>query len=228
VPVPGDAASAFAPSSPAGKHGTWAFAVDLPSITGRRHTLRRSSFPTRASAQAELNRILACERTGITIDDHQTVADWLATKALTLKPTTTAHYTDYLTKDLIPALGEIRLKKLSHQHVAQFVRIQLDAGRGPITLRRRVATLSSALNNAVRQRRLTHNAAIPKPVRPQRICWTPEAVTFLQLCAEINDPPNRTVRSPHRHRHTQRRSLRPATTSTSTTESRTPAKHCPM
>lgn len=180
-----------------GKHGTWAFAVDLPSIIGRRRTLRRSGFDTKAHAQSELDRVLACERTGVIIDDRQTVADyltgWLATKALTLKPTTMAGYTDYITKDLIPALGGIRLEQLSHQHIAQFVRIQLDADRGPVTLRRCVATLSSALNDAVRQRRLTHNAAqytaVPRPAKPQRVCWTPsEAVTFLRYCADINDP----------------------------------------
>lgn len=180
-----------------GKHGTWAFAVDLPSITGRRRTLRRSGFDTKAHAQAELDRILACERTGVVIDDRQTVADyltdWLATKALTLKPTTMARYTDYVTKDLAPALGGIRLEKLSHQHIAQFVRAQLDSDRGPVTLRRCIATLSSALNDAVRQRRLTHNAAqytaIPRPPKPQRVCWTPgEAVTFLRYCADIRDP----------------------------------------
>ncbi|MGW1680915.1 site-specific integrase [Saccharopolyspora sp. NPDC002376] len=185
------------PKLAAGKHGTWAFAVDLPSITGRRRTLRRSGYDTRAHALAELNRVLACERSGVAIDDRQTVADyltdWLATKTLTLKPTTIARYTDYIIKNLIPALGEIRLEKLSHQHVTEFVHAQLDAGRGPVTLRRCIATLSSALNDAVRQRRLTHNAAkytvIPQPPKPQRICWTPaEAVRFLAHCADINDP----------------------------------------
>lgn len=185
------------PKLATGKHGTWAFAVDMPTITGHRRTLRRSGFTTKAHAQGELNRILTCERTGVVIDDRQTVADyltdWLTTKALSLKPTTIASYTDYISKDLVPALGGIRLEKLTHQHIAQFVRTQLDAGRGPVTLRRCIATLSSALNDAVRQRRLDHNAAqytiVPRPPEPQRVCWTPtEAVTFLQYCADIDDP----------------------------------------
>ncbi|MGW3473614.1 hypothetical protein ACWDKQ_35410 [Saccharopolyspora sp. NPDC000995] len=141
------------------KHRTWAFAVDLPSITGRRRTLRRSGFTTRAHAQTELNRILGCERTGVAIDDRETIADyltdWLATKALTLKPTTMARYTDYLTKTASPPSARSGWKNSATSNVAQFVRTQLDAGRGPITLRRCVATLSSALNDAVHQRRLT-------------------------------------------------------------------------
>jgi integrase len=68
-----------------------------------------------------------------------------------------------------------------------------DAGRGLITLRRCIATLSSALTDAIRQHRLAHNAAryitIPRPPRYERICWTPgQAVTFLRHCANVCDP----------------------------------------
>jgi integrase len=56
-----------------------------------------------------------------------------------------------------------------------------------------VATLSSALTDALRQRRLPHNAAryatIPRPPTPQRICWTPtQACTFLRHCHQLDDP----------------------------------------
>ena len=29
------------------RHGTWTFAVDMPSLTGKRTTMRRGGFPTR-------------------------------------------------------------------------------------------------------------------------------------------------------------------------------------
>ena len=68
-----------------------------------------------------------------------------------------------------------------------------DALRGPVTVRRCVATLSSALNDAVRQRRLTDNAArytaIPLPRRAERPCWTiDETAAFLRHCREVDDP----------------------------------------
>lgn len=98
---------------------------------------------------AALARVLECERTGNWLDDTQTVADnltsWLADKTLTLKPTTIANYTAYL----IPAMGAVRLEKLDQFHIARFIHNQLSAGRRPITLRRCVATLSSALNDAL-------------------------------------------------------------------------------
>lgn len=128
-------------------HGRWAFAVDLPSLSGRRRTMRRCGYPTQTDARAALRHVLECERASVHLDDRQTVADylidWLAGKAVALKPTTLVRYQDYITKDLIPALGAIRLEQLSHQHLACFIRDQLAAGRGPITLRHCVATLSA-------------------------------------------------------------------------------------
>ena len=135
--------------------------------------MRRSGYKTRSDARAALARVLECERAGVYVDDAQTVADylvgWLDAKARLLKPTTVARYRDYLHNDLLPAFGAVRLERLTHQHVDQFVRTQLASGRGPVTVRRCIATLSSALNDAIRQRRLTHNAArytaIPLPRR---------------------------------------------------------------
>ncbi|MET7395966.1 tyrosine-type recombinase/integrase [Dactylosporangium sp. NPDC005572] len=179
------------------RHGSWSFAVDVPALTGRRTTLRRGGYPTKHAAQTALAQVLDCERTSVHLDDRETVAGylagWLDAKRRELKPTTMARYTDYVAKDLIPALGAIRLERLSHQHIGQFVRTQLAAGRGPVTLRRCIATLSSALNDAVRHRRLAHNPArhtvLPKTPRVERTCWTAaEAAAFLRHCHTVDDP----------------------------------------
>jgi integrase len=179
------------------RHGSWGFAVDVPSLEDRRTTMRRGGFATRTGARAALAWVLDCERAGVFLDDRETVADylagWLEAKARTLKPTTMARYTDYVTKDLIPALGAIKLERLGHQHISQFVRTQLAAGRGPVTLRRCISTLSSALNDAVRQRRLAHNPArytvLPKVPKVERPCWTAaEAASFLRHCRDVDDP----------------------------------------
>ncbi len=179
------------------RHGNWAFAVDMPSPDHNRKTMRRSGHGTRSDARAALARVLECERAGVILDDAQTVADylvgWLDAKARRLKPTTVARYRDYLHNDLMPAFGAVRLERLTHQHVDHFVRGQLAAGRGPVTLRRCISTLSSALNDGIRQRRLTHNAArytaIPVPRRIERPCWTAEeAAAFLRHCHRVDDP----------------------------------------
>jgi hypothetical protein len=76
------------------RHGSWAFAVDLPSPDHKRTTTRRSGYDTRSDARAALAKALECQRAGVLLDDAQTVADyltgWLDAKARTLKPTTLA------------------------------------------------------------------------------------------------------------------------------------------
>jgi integrase len=62
-----------------------------------------------------------------------------------------------------------------------------------VTVRRCIATLSSALNDAIRQRRLTHNAArytaVPLPHRVERPCWSvEETAAFLRYCHQVDDP----------------------------------------
>ncbi|SDG33869.1 Site-specific recombinase XerD [Pseudonocardia oroxyli] len=121
------------------------------------------------------------------------LAAWLEFKAFGLKPTTMVRYTDYVHNDLIPAVGALRLEELSHHHVAEFIRRQLDAGRGLITLHRCVATLSSSLNDAVKQHRLMHNparyATVPRPPKRVYVCWSPaEAARFLRYCRAVDDP----------------------------------------
>ncbi|MEV5508608.1 tyrosine-type recombinase/integrase [Streptomyces orinoci] len=89
--------------------------------------------------------------------------------------------------DLVPALGKIKLDDLGYRHIAAFVRAQLSRGRGPVTVHRILATLSSALGEAVRHHRLDHNPArptiIPRPAAAERHIWTiDEAVSFLRYC----------------------------------------------
>ncbi|MFJ6619573.1 hypothetical protein ACIQOW_18575 [Kitasatospora sp. NPDC091335] len=75
-------------------HGRWAYAVDLPSASGKRETRRRSGFPDENAALTALQRFLAAERTGITLDETLTVAEylteWLLSKQEVLKATTFA------------------------------------------------------------------------------------------------------------------------------------------
>ncbi|MFE2443948.1 tyrosine-type recombinase/integrase [Streptomyces sp. NPDC059426] len=172
-------------------HGTWTFAVDLPSPDSRRHTVRRGGFPTQEAAAAALRRMLEGEDGGFSADPNQTVADylttWLTAKALVLKPTTMARYRNYVTADLIPALGQVRLDDLGYSHIAGFVHTQLAHGRGKVTVHRCLATLSSALGDAVKHHRLSHNPArptiIPRPPSVERRIWTRnEATHFLRYC----------------------------------------------
>ncbi|WP_236654564.1 tyrosine-type recombinase/integrase [Streptacidiphilus anmyonensis] len=174
-------------------HGTWTFAVDLPALEpgGHNRTVRRGGFPSEDEARTALHRYLAGRRIGINADPNQTVADyltqWLAGKRLTLKPTTWVRYRDYTVDDLTPALGAVRLDDLAYEHIQHFVQTQLAAGRGRPTVWHILATLSSALGEAVRTHRLPANVArptvIPRPAAAERTIWPPaQAVKFLRYC----------------------------------------------
>ncbi|WP_199335065.1 hypothetical protein [Streptomyces sp. GMR22] len=97
---------------------------------------------------------------------------WLAAKQLRLKPTTWVRYRDYVHHDLIPALRPIRLDEPAYEHIHHFLQAQLTAGRGRPTVWHILATLSSAIGDAVRQPRLPVNVArptvIPRPASVER------------------------------------------------------------
>jgi len=93
----------------------------------------------------------------------------LTAKALVLKPTTMVPYRNYVTADLIPALGQVRPDDLGHSHIASFVHTQL------------------ALGDAVKHHRLSHNPARPTiiprpPAAERRIRTLDEASRFLRYC----------------------------------------------
>ncbi|MEV7400005.1 site-specific integrase [Streptomyces sp. NPDC091267] len=176
-------------------HGTWGFAVDVPAPDHRRTTVRRGGFTNQDSADEALRRFLEGEAGGFEADPNQTVAayldTWLAAKALVLKPTTMARYRDYVRNDLVPAFGTLKLDQLAHRHIAVFVTGQLAAGRGRTTLYRCLATLSSALGDAVRQHRLPRTPASPpvlhRPPSPERRIWSAEeAARFLTHCHQTD------------------------------------------
>ncbi|MFG2973863.1 tyrosine-type recombinase/integrase [Streptomyces sp. NPDC048331] len=177
------------------EHGTWSFAVDVPAPDHRRTTVRRGGFPTQDTAEEALRQFLEGEAGGFDADPNQTVAAylnaWLTEKALVLKPTTMARYRGYVRNDLIPAFGTLKLDQLAHRHISAYVTCQLAAGRGRTTLYRCLATLSSALGDAVRQHRLPHNPASPpvlrRPPSPERRIWTAEeAARFLLHCHQAD------------------------------------------
>jgi integrase len=179
------------------KHGTWAFAADVPSVDNRRKTMRRSGYPTKGAAQRALTDVLARYGAGVTVDDRQTVAGylvaWLDSKRHGLKPKTMYRYTEIVTKELVPALGALPLEQLSHGHVATFIGELEGAGRGAPTIRYVHAVLSSALADAVKRRRLTHNVAqhvgLPPVHTAERVPWTAaQAVAFLDYAHRADDP----------------------------------------
>lgn len=108
----------------------------------------------------------------------------------TVRPTTARSYRQHVEKLLIPAMGDIALSKLRADHVVTaYDKIQAEhPTMGPTAMRRMHATLSSALNEAVKARRIDFNPAahvhLPRAPRPKVKPWEPaELGKFLDHAA---------------------------------------------
>ncbi len=188
------------------RHGSWGFVVDLGTgPDGKRRQLRRGGFATKAAAEQELTsrkreRDLGTwtDARGITVGSY--LSGWLDRKvsAAELRPTTSRSYRQHLDGYLLPHLGRLPLGDLRVHHVDTL----LDGIRtanatssrpvGPATQRRIVATLRSALNDAVGDRLLSWNPAshakIAKATRPKVHPWSAAEVgAFLDSVAGERD-----------------------------------------
>ncbi|WP_222270298.1 tyrosine-type recombinase/integrase [Modestobacter marinus] len=172
-----------------GKHGTWYFAVDLPGEAGKRRTMRRGGFTTKAAANRALADVTSRASQGVRVDDRETVATfltrWLQVKATEAKPTTLRSYRAHVDNVIVPAIGHVPIERLRAEHVEQLLVDALTGGRGPVTGRRIHATLRSALTYAVKTRRLPFNVASnvtpPNGARPEVQPWSAgELATFLR------------------------------------------------
>lgn len=158
-----------------------------PSTCRPQHTARHCAAAASTPATMPRQHLHGCSRasrpasTSTTGKPSPHTSRHGCAKARALKPTTIARYTDYVTKDLIPALGAIRLEQLAHRDVAEFIATQLAQGRKPITLRRCVATLSSALGHSVRSRRLPQRSAVRATAPP-----TPARTLLLDTTAGLH------------------------------------------
>ena len=188
------------------RHGSWGFVVDLGTgPDGRRRQVRRGGFATKTAAEVELTRLKGSRNDGTYTDARGvTVAgyltEWLARKVTAgeLRPTTARSYRQHLDGYLVPHLGRLPLGDLRVHHVDAM----LDAIRkanatsarpvGPATQRRIVATLRSALSDAVKSRLLSWNPAshakIGKATRPKVDPWsTTDVGAFLDAVAGERD-----------------------------------------
>jgi len=171
------------------EHGSWGFAVDLPHPVKKRDTHRRTGFASPAAAQAGLEILLDGEHTGVyeelRLTVEQYLLQWLAVREDALQPATYAHYEADVYQDLIPAFGQMRLADLRARHIESWIAGQRAARRGRTAIYRTSATLRTALNAAVRTRRIAYNPAEytlpPRPRAAERLCWSYEqAAAFLR------------------------------------------------
>lgn len=158
--------------------GRWCgkYAVELP--TGQRKT-RYVYAKTKKEAAAKLRAALAERDAGLVYDDGSlTVGEyldkWLEAVSGTVKARTLERYEMAVKPHLQPALGDLRLGRLTPLQVQAFYGEKLDAGLSARSVQILHATLYKALKQAVRWRLVPRNVcedvdpprALRKEVRP--------------------------------------------------------------
>ena len=190
-------------------NGTWRFVVDLgpgPDAKGvwreRRQAFRRG-FPTKKAALQVMDELRVASRAGTFVaPQRQTLKDfleveWLPAVRRQLAESTLDSYERNCRHHIIPALGGIQLQALDGAHLNRFYATLLETGRKrgnqspglkPRTVRYIHTIVHSALDDAVKWRRVTLNAAdqaTPPSAKsakaPEMATWTgPELATFLE------------------------------------------------
>lgn len=149
------------------RHGSWGFRASAgtvpdpkpgaPEHRKRRYVQEWGYKTAREAPEARDAALRKLKGQGERFFDRTTVGEfvteWLdrLERQGEIRPSTARMYRTYIEKDIVPALGDKRLVKLTRNDVAQFVDALRDAGRGATTVRRIHATLSSALSAAVKR-----------------------------------------------------------------------------
>jgi integrase len=130
---------------------------------------------TRSEVATKLSKALADRESGLTYDaGRQTVGEYLArwlsnSVRDTVRQRTYERYESIVRVHLAPAIGKVKLKTLTPDHVRGLYREKLDGGLAPRTVLHIHRTLSKALKQATDDGLIPRNAAAPvKPPRPRK------------------------------------------------------------
>jgi len=149
--------------------GRWCAAL---SVDGRRKFFYAKTQQAALAKLREAQRALA---DGLPLSDQRrtvggVLTDWLEAVAPNVRPRTLVRYREIASLHLIPALGNVRLARLTPAHVEKLMASTIAAGASPRTAAHCRAVLREALNAAMRWAWVGRNAAsLAQPPRiPER------------------------------------------------------------
>ena len=153
------------------RSGRYQATYSFLDLTGSRRR-RAQVFDTKTAARRWLNERLAEVATGQVSDASgltvgQYFSDWLGSLGMSqLEAATVSWYRSAATRHIVPALGSVKLAKLSPVMIESFLAEKAENGRldgtgglGPASVRRLQVTLRKALEAAVRKGMLARNPA---------------------------------------------------------------------
>jgi integrase len=151
------------------KEGRWMARYTVHTSEGpkRKHIYGR----TRKEVSDKLAKVLSDRVEGIVYDENMTVGEYLdvwlkGSVRGSVRQTTYDRDASLVNNHLRPALGGIRLKKLSAAHVQSFYGDRLNHGLSPSTVHKVHAILHKALSQALKWHMVPRN--VTEAVRPPR------------------------------------------------------------
>ena len=181
------------------KPGVWELVVDLgrDPATGRRQQQSRTLRGTKREAQQELAAMVTRAVAGMQVGSDATAAElldkWLDLVADELSPTTLRGYRGVVRGKIVPALGDVKIRKLRPSQIdALYLALVRDEGLAPATVRQVHAVLRRALSQAVKWGWIPANPAVnASPPRIRRPDIRPpdlDEVRKLIAEADVSDP----------------------------------------
>lgn len=185
-------------------NGTWSGQVFIDTLDGKK---RKSVYgKTRREVQEKLRKLIAEGSQGLMIEESKiTLSSWMEIwlneyKKNNLKITTYQNYLiNYEVHIKDSNLGNIKLKDLRPDHLQVFYNQKLENGRSdkskglsPRTIKYLHTLVSSALNQAVKNRIVVSNVAkaavIPKQIKPEIVPFTKcELERLISTSKKTND-----------------------------------------
>jgi len=174
------------------KDGRYEAAITIGG--GRTRQQRKRVYGrTREEAAKKLQDIQHQARTGtLRVDERVTMAQfsgqWLEEKRLTVKDSTWRYYELVMRVHVLPAIGQVRLSKLSTAHIQDLYTRMTSSGLSPVSVKDYAARLHACLERAVELDLLLKNPAkaarLPKrPKRDMVMLKAEQVKTLIQAAA---------------------------------------------
>ena len=177
----------------------WTIRVELgtDAATGKRLQKYHTFRGTKSEAKAELAKLTTQIQDGTYVEDAKLtmpefLIGWLKGHAETkVGPKTYRSYKLYVERDIIPRIGNLRLRRLTPPAVKQLVESMQEAGLSARTIQYTHATLRTALSYAVEMGWIKTNPAAPiTPPKPaERSMSVLDASTAVELLRRLDAHP---------------------------------------
>jgi integrase len=186
-----------------GRGRPWSYVVDgEPGLDGRRSQRKRGGFRTRDDAERALRAYLSDRDAGRPTAGRsdrrlgEWLAEWLETKAGSVKPTTMAGYRYAVEQLIVPRIGGLKLRDVRPVHLQRLYtalsqeKTAGGAGLSPRSVRLAHQVVRPALQHAADLGIIATNPAssrlvLPRIVRREMTVWSAEdARRFLEATAE--------------------------------------------